>query len=244
MKDRKKNKDVGNDVPLCQTGPGGDFRQVYPCETAPVSEGNVPRGLAKLSRDLGLDVPLVSNGPDGIEWSREGLELKGVIGRMMKVMRRIHIGDKNGELADKILVGEHIKAAEEALELLRARPVEKVCTVKDQVIAKGSAPLGSVAMESRGPSRITADDIYAAVTSPAPLEKDNEECNTETDGDTPVYSELQESSWLFPDDAGDWRPPRAEQGHRLRTRRRTRKKRTAQQGSQAQGSLFTGIQDI
>jgi hypothetical protein len=242
MKDRKRNKDKDRerDVPLCQTGPGGDFKSVFPESAIPVSDDKVPRGMAKLSRDLGLDVPLVSNGPEGIEWSREGLELKGIIARMMKVMRRIHIGDRNAELADRILVSEQISAADEALKLLQAKPVEKK-KATGEILEKASTDAGAVALNVRGSNRITADDVYAAGTESVKVEKENEKCDSETDGDTPVYSQVHEGSWLFPDDAGDWRPPRAEQGNRVRTRRRTRKKRPSQPGSKAQGSLFTGL---
>jgi len=72
--------------PLCQFGPGGEYRKAYPAGAKPLPEPELleleqkiaanPAGLARLAEDLGLEPPLVSIGPAGIQWQSKASQLK------------------------------------------------------------------------------------------------------------------------------------------------------------------------
>jgi hypothetical protein len=231
-----------NNPPLCQFGPGGDYRYTWPASAKPVAEDARPTGLAKLAMDLGLEPELVSLGPAGIQWqtSYKATHLKKVVRSLLEVLRKVRVG--SDPQADEKLVASQIAAADAALE--------KLAPANPQVLAEASAPLAEVA---RGPlvgmgakgATIETMETAAVVTnknaSPQLQENRYEDGYTETERYSAVHSGLSFDQRLFPDDAGDRRPLAADQGHRLRARRGTRKKRAAHAGRQAQGSLFAGV---
>ena len=228
--------------PLCQFGPGGEYKKVYPATAKALPEmekAKNPRGWAKLAEDLGLELPLVSTGPAGIQWRRKNAShLKSVVGSLLEVLRKVRPED--GEAADEKLVESQIAVADEALARLTMTEI--------QVLKTASAPLRDVAMPATvaASARVSADGNFALSQAPQTARKENadEANNSDTAevGNTPVYSGLSSGERLFPDDAGDRRPFESNKGNRLRARRRTGKKRPALTGGKAQGSLFAGLQ--
>lgn len=272
------------DNPLCQFGPGGEYRKVYPASAKPLSEPEATlssKGFAKLAKDLGLELPLVSIGPAGIHWQKsaeilgkqrsaeisgkqksagisgqqklaeilaeiqwqkkKASHLKSVVGSLLEVLRKVRPGD--GEVADEKLVASQIAAADKALAKLTMK--------ESQVPQAASAPIAAPATPARVVSsgRVSAKGDF--VVSPEAQTNDRAQkqengyaasnSHTETIGNTSVYSGFQNGAWLFPDNAGDWRPLGSNKGNRLRTRRRTGKKKLVVAGSQAQGSLFASL---
>jgi hypothetical protein len=199
--------------PLCQFGPGGDFVRVWP-ETARALAGDpVEAPLADIARSLGVKAPVVSIGPDGIRWRGAGLA------------------------RSQPSTWKHVTAALKRLIVaLRGRQDED----RPAVVCERRASLEKVAMPAQRGGRIVADRGYA-LAAVERQETDYAERHAETTGDTEDHSGLSKPLRLSPDDAGDWRPPEAHKGSRLRPRRSARKKRTPPSGPEAQGPLFTGL---
>ena len=199
--------------PLCQFGPGGDFVRVWPQTAEPLPGDAFERPLAEVARSLGVRAPVVSTGPGGIRWRGAGLA------------------------RPEPSAWKHVTAAlRRMISALRGRENEG----QSEVVCERRASLEKVAMPAQRGGRIVADRGYA-LAAVERQETDYAERHAETTGDPEDHSGLSQPLRLFPDDAGDWRPPAAHKGHRLRTRRSPRKKRTPPSGPEAQGPLFTGL---
>lgn len=245
--------------PLCQFGPGGDFRRAYPSDAElPALEKSKeqisPRMLVKLAEDLGLEPALVCTGYYGVQWQQKSVHLKGVVKSILEVLREVKPGVRN----DEELVAEHIARANRAVEMLQARPVSQqaataakkatpaakpAAVAKQQQILCEAKADAEVAMTSADACRVTAKSVYTVARQhKAKIQENrNADSNTEATGDSTVYPGLSEDSRLFPNNAGDWGPSESYQGYSLRTRRRVGKKRRVVAGRKTQGSLFGSI---
>lgn len=236
--------------PVCQFGPGGDFRTVIPkgadmIEAAAKKELS-PKMMAKLAADLGYEVPLVATGPGAIKWQKKPKQLKRAVRSLLEVLHEVRPEVK----PDHKLVAEHIRSAEAALEMLQAKPVEMQATAPaaietPKIVTQASADIEQVAMKSDTPCRVLADRSYTVAnkseqTQTTSWENQNVHSNTQAATDSKVHKRLSPDTRLFPDDAGDWGSPEAYKGYSLRTHRRTGKKRRAVARGKAQGSLFSG----
>ena len=240
-----------NNPPLCQFGPGGDYRQVWPKSGKPGEfgefSGKIPndvdledrkrQGFSRLAKDLGLEPALVSLGSAGLTWQKktQTSQVKGVVKSVLDVLRSI----SPAAMSNEQLVASQIAAADAGLVELPAQQSGSC------VLAQASVPVGQVAMVRRTPDRIESDapvsDLKTARQSANQRENENATCNTETTRDIATDTKLSDAARLFPDDAGDWGSLGLNKGNRIRTRRGTRKKRTAVTGPQAQRSLFTAV---
>jgi len=245
--------------PLCQFGPGGDFRKAYPSDAELPALGKSkdqisPRMLAKLAEDLGLEPGLVCTGHYGVQWQQKSVYLKGVVKSILEVLREIRPGAKS----DEDLVAEHIARADRAVAMLQAQPVESQSTERKkktavarpavavaantQVLCEAQAD-AEVAMSSADACRITAGSNYTVAKHQKVKiqENRNADSNTQAAGNPSIYQGLSEESRLFPNNAGDWGPSESYQGYSLRARRRVGKKRRVVTRRKAQGSLFGSI---
>lgn len=241
------------ETPLCQFGPGGAYKYADPASAELLGDDPTPRGLDKLARDLGLEAPLVAAGPGGIEFAPRTSALKHVVQSMLDVLRQVKSTGSDA-ISDQALIAEQIASADATLGTMQAQPMRL------DVLAEARAPLAGLALSTRGAGRLTADaglriaqDRRETVATHyeteefdqalhALQEDDHGTGYTETDGDSAIHSRLSGEARLFPDDAGDWGPSGSLQGHRLRTRRGTRRKKAAPAGRQAQGSLFAAVE--
>ncbi len=244
--------------PLCQFGPGGDFRKAYPSDaelpTLEKREQISPRMLAKLADDLGLEPALVCTGYYGVKWQQKSIYLKGVVKSILEVLHEIRPGAKS----DEELVAEHIARAEQAIAMLQANPVESQSSCshgkKATAVAASSAAKNpqilceaqadaEVAMSSVDACRITAGSNYTVAKHQKvkTQENTNADSNTTATGNSSIYKGLSEESRLFPNNAGDWGSSESYQGYSLRTRRRVGKKRRTVTRRKTQGSLFGSL---
>ena len=240
MKDRKKtNKEVeGKEIPLYRTGPGGDYSQAVPGMNNDI-DGRIERGLARLSKDLGLKTPLVSYGPGGVEFSEAGREFGSVARKMLNVIRKVGIGDRNAKLADSILVGDQIEAAERAMEMMRAKPIETPAP-EVKILKMASASLNEIAMPAGCDGRVTTNEVSGTVKV-AGKEHDYDGIDAEEDGDTPVYPGVQKTAWLFSNLGGNRGTSRSNKSNRVRSHKSANRKRRAGKGAKTQRSLFADI---
>jgi len=243
-----------NNPPLCQFGPGGDYRQVYPkpgesgelgefgglCEKIPHDvdlEERKRKGFSRLAKDLGLEPALVSLGSAGLTWQKKTVtsQAKGVVKSVLDVLRSI----SPAAMSNEELVSSQIAAANTGLAKLPDRKSGSY------VLAQASVPVSQVAMVKRTSDRIESDapglSLEIARQSANQQEKENATCNTETTRNIATDTKLSDAARLFPDDAGDWGSLGLNKGNRIRTRRGTRKKRSAATGPQAQRSLFATV---
>jgi hypothetical protein len=237
-----------NNPPLCQFGPGGDYRQVWPksSESGELGE-KIPhgadledrksKGFSRLAKDLGLEPALVSLGSAGLTWQKktQTSQVKGVVKSVLDVLRSI----SPTAMSNEELVSSQIAAADTGLMELQGRRSGSC------VLAQASVPVGQVAMVKRTSERIESDasdlGLKTASQSTNQQENKNATCNTETTRDIATDTTISAATQLFPDDAGDWGSLGLNKGNRIRTRRGTRKKRAAVTGRQTQRSLFTAV---
>jgi len=226
-------------MPLCRTGPGGDYSRNIPGIDESICEARIQRGLSRLSKDLKLQVPLVSFGPDGVQYSKEGKELGSIVSRMLEVMHRIGLGDKNARIADNILVGNQIEAAERALEKIRAKPAGKN-KLAPTVLKMAYGSLEDIAMPAGCDGRVTTDDAPETNIC-AGKETDPDGIDAEKDGDTPICPGVQETAWLFSNVGGNWKTHRSNKSNHLRSHKTSNKKRSSRKRTQTQRTLFADI---
>ncbi len=180
--------------PLCQFGPGGEYRKAYPAGAKFLPESELelleqkiaanPAGLARLAEDLGLEPPLVSIGPAGIQWQSKASQLKrstvapgcgrskasqikGVLGSVLDVLRVVK--HTNSQAADAKLVASQVALADKTL----ARMAVLARRRERQVLQAGSADLAQVAMpasKTETPGRVAAGGDYAVSTESAQAE--------------------------------------------------------------------------
>ena len=245
MQQAMKGMDTMNNPPICQFGPGGDYRRVWPKsgelgEKIPHDvdlEERKRKGFSRLAKDLGLEPDLVSLGNTGLTWRKktETSQVKSVVKSVLDVLRRI----SPAAVSNEELVSSQIAAADAGLAELPE--YESGCCI----LAQASVPVGQVAMVKRTPDRIESDapdsQLKIARQTANQQENENAACNTETTRDIATDTKLSDATRLFPDDAGDWEQPGLNKGNRIRTRRSTRKKRSVVTGRQAQRSLFTAV---
>ncbi len=239
-----------NNPPLCQFGPGGDYRQAWPksgklgefCEKIPRDvdlQEQKRKGFLRLAKDLGLEPPLVSLGSAGLTWCKktQTSKIKGVVKSVLDVLRSI----SPTAMSSEEFVSSQIAAADTGLAKLQD------CRSGSCVLEQASVPVEQIALVRRTPDRIESDapvlDLKSKAASQNTNHQENENatCNTETTRDIATDTTISDATRLFPDDAGDWGSHGLNKGNRIRTRRCTRKKRSAVTGRQAQRSLFATV---
>jgi len=228
-------------APLCQFGPGGEYSRSWPESEKPyVSSCDPAPGdlIASQAERMGLQAPLVSVGPQPIQWTRRSLAERGArdagVGSEHDAARSAELRESAGLLSralgalGRMLIGNGLEP--------------------DKVLAAGSPPIEQVAMSAAHETRIHSDEPFTVVAVDASQENANDNCKpekqngyAETTGNTEIHQRLSYPQRLFPDDAGDRGLLASNKSHRVRTRSRSGKKRSAAARRKAQGSLFAGF---
>ncbi len=211
------------ELPVCQFGPGGDFVELWPAPQHRPSAERAGVSAEAATANHKPAVPPVSTGPWWRAWQRAATVVAAAVGWSAWTLKRT-FADLQGEGSPR-----------KGRQKLGAR---------EKLLAEGCAQLAKVrTLPQRGQPVIGGlrDDLMAAR---AEQESEDADTNAETTGDSAIHSRLSQSSWLFPDHAGNWGPSSPDKGHRLRARRGSGKKRAAPSGRQAQGSLFAGISEL
>ena len=210
------------EVPLLQTGPGGDYGRAY-----------YGRG-----RRLTASAPLLDL-PAGSTRKRSGL----LVGPLTLLERLIGIDhcptdiDRAGRRSDHDAVTE-TDTTSISDKAVHDRTIDELairCTPTTEDVQ--AACLGTQAPDHN--STMDRGPIMHPVTRVRQLTrmKSADERHTQATADTESDPRLPARQWLFSDDAGTGRSGRRQQGHGLRTRRSTDSKRNRHPRAE-QGTLF------
>ena len=204
-----------NDVPICQFGPGGDYVQAWPRQTRPVT----------LSQDEIAALMARPQAADQVQQADGGCETATSLQQAGSEKLECML-----EQAAKI-AWRAVSEIGEKTRCLAVAVIRKLGRNNAKVILKRSA-----AASELGLSAISTGVCVPTVD--IKMEQDHGNSHTETIRDPADHPRLPQAQRLFSDDAGDWRPPKPNEGDRVRARHSPGKKRSTPARSKAQGSLF------
>ena len=213
------------EVPLLQTGPGGDYGRAY-----------YGRG-----RRLTASAPLLDL-PAGSTRKRTGL----LVGPLTLLERLIGIDHCPTDI-DR--AGRRSKHASKSAPVSADAPDHATHDRTLDELAIRCTPttedVQAACLHTQTPMHHATNDrgpVTLPVTRVRQLTrmKSADERHTQATADTESDTRLPARQWLFSDDAGTGRSGRRQQSHGLRTRRSTRAKRNRQARAE-QGSLFVNL---